>query len=384
MTDCVGVYVHFPFCVQKCLYCDFVSYSRSTGMHALIPEYVEALREEIRLRAHSTGPLPVGSVFFGGGTPTLVPPTLLIAVLEAVRRNYSVSPCAEITVEANPGTVSSASLRQLKQGGFNRVSLGVQSFDDVVLRRLGRIHTSAQAAQAFSLAREAGFSNINLDLMFAVPGQSLASWVQTLRTACQLGPEHVSAYSLIIEDETPFARWFEQGLLDVPSEDESADMMEKAADILAEGGLLRYEISNYAKPGYESIHNQVYWENRPYIGFGAAAHSYWQRERSSNTDSIPHYIDSIRAGRRPVEFSERLDLRGQMGETVVLGLRLLRGVDLGRFRRRFGVDLTQVYPKEVQELLELGMAEITGGEPGYFRLTARGLEVANQVMARFV
>ncbi len=381
MSGPVGIYVHLPFCVHKCLYCDFASCGRESGSHRYIPRYVQGVSAEIFRRAGEVGRIPVESVFFGGGTPTLVDPKYLGQVLGAIFQYFSVSTTAEVTIEANPGTVSPASLGQLRESGFNRLSLGVQSFDNRVLRRLGRIHTAAQAVQAFKWAREAGFANISLDLMYAVPGQSQGSWNETLRSACNLGPEHVSAYSLIVEEGTPFGDWYQRGLLDLPSQDEAAEMMETGVEILEEAGLHRYEISNYARQDFASVHNQIYWENRPYLGFGAAAYSYWGTERWANKESVHGYIEAIQAGQSPVDFTERLGQSGQMGETVMLGLRLLRGVDVAKFRERFGVELVSVYASQIEELLELQLVELT---PEYLRLTPRGLDLANQVMSRFV
>ena len=280
--------------------------------------------------------LPVTSLFFGGGTPTLVPARELESVLETIDKSFTLAADAEVTIEANPGTVSPSLLGDLRAMGINRLSLGIQSFDDQVLKRLGRGHTALQGLEACNWARAQGFSNLSLDLMFAVPGQNLESWEETLAITTELAPEHVSAYSLIVEEDTPYGQWCQQGLLDVPSEDLWADMMELTEARLASAGLERYEISNYARRGFESRHNQIYWRNGPYLGFGAGAHSYWQQRRWANTSDVTRYIRDFAVTGAPVAGEETLDLPGQMGETVMLGLRLLRGVDLAEFRRRFG------------------------------------------------
>lgn len=382
----LGIYVHIPFCVRKCLYCDFASFGTASGLHGLIGDYVSALGVEIRREAAAVGQRNVKSIFFGGGTPSLLSPKLIGRVMEELTKSFAIRDDAEITLEANPGTMTKAVLKELCQLGINRLSLGVQSFSDPLLRRLGRIHTATEAIRTYQAAREAGFGNINLDLMYGIPGQTLGDWVDTLEQVVRLQPEHVAAYSLIVEAGTPFGEWYERGILDIPNEDDTADMMVITQVFLEKAGWHRYEISNYAKVGFQSVHNRIYWKNQEYLGFGAAAYSYLDGVRRANTSSVQKYVDNVLAGISPVVNKEHLDLSGQMSETIMLGLRLREGVDLESFRQRFGVELLNEYRPQVQKLQALRLIEIVdteGGSRRWMRLTPRGFEVANSVIVEF-
>ena len=371
-----AAYIHIPFCRAKCCYCDFNSYP---GLEHLFEDYVESLILEIGV-AEPTG-APLESVYFGGGTPTILPASALARILDAVRDRFGLAGGAEITVEANPGTVDAPGLALLRAAGFNRLSIGVQSFDDRVLSRLGRVHTSGQARDGFRLGRDAGFENIGIDLMYGLPGQSVSEWERTLESALGLAPEHVSLYELSIEEGTVFGNLRRASLLDLPDEDAQIEMYLTAINALAAAGYEHYEMSNLALPGRRSRHNQTYWRNEPYFGFGAGASGCVAGVRYTNLRRPEDYIESTRATGSAVESSEALTGRQAMGETIMLGLRMIEGVDLGAFRERFGVELAEVYGRELGEPAARGLVELTETR---LRLSEAGLLIANEVAAEFL
>jgi len=375
-----GIYIHIPFCVRKCPYCDFNSY-KAAGRDS--SAYVQALLSEMRLvRGALPHSLPeFGSVYFGGGTPTVLPAPDLISILEAVRILFPISANAEVTIEANPGTVDPESLARLRGAGFNRLSLGVQSLENRLLKALGRVHTAEQAVESFAWARQAGFANISIDLMYALPGQSIDDWRVTLECAVSLQPEHVSAYALTIEPGTPFWRRRESGKLHLPSEDEELEMERLAETVLCSSGYERYEVSNYAKPGCRSRHNQVYWRNWPYLGFGAGAASYWEGERRINIKQPSAYVRTVKRGRLPIADAEKLPPLKAAGETLMLGLRMLEGIDSADVKQRFGVDVLSVFASEVERMKTLGLLQVDGTR---LKLTPQGLLLANEVWAAFI
>lgn len=385
----VGLYVHVAFCTSICYYCDFNTYA---GLGALIPSYVTALANEIAtlptmLPGRPAAPSPpfrIGSIFFGGGTPSLLSPSQVETILHAAQR-WPVAADAEVTLEANPGDLSLNHLRALRSLGINRLSLGVQSFDDLMLRRLGRRHDAATAVRAVAQARQAGFENVSLDLMFALPGQSLEHWEATLARACELEPEHLSLYNLTIEPGTPFARWVEKGKLSVPDEDVAADMYQAAIDRLASAGYDHYEISNWARStdgrDWRAQHNLRYWRNQPYFGVGAGAHSSWQGYRYSNVRAPAAYVARVQAGESPVDSVEMISRSLAMGETMMLGLRLAEGIKVASFQARFGVMPDDAFGATLAELQALGLIM---RENGAIRLTERGRFLGNEVFGRFV
>ncbi len=374
-----GLYVHVPFCMRKCLYCDFNSYAASSDQ---ISAYVEALLAEIRLYAglNEFQNVSFTTLFIGGGTPTLLPVSDLERIIR-VASSLSVQPPEEISIEANPGTVSPDSLQALRRMGINRLSLGVQSFDGRLLQVLGRVHTADEAVAAVDWARRAGFANINLDLMFALPGQSLQQWQATLAAALDLWPEHISCYSLIIEEGTPFGQMYDKGLLPLPGEDLEAEMFEYAVRQLKAAGYEHYEISNFARPGYRCKHNQIYWRCAPYLGLGCGAHSYWGGERRANAAKPAEYRRLALQGRLPIVERQVLTKDEQMDESMMLGLRMLEGVSAKGFRRRFGLQLTDVYGPQIQRLQASGLVH---WDSDRLSLTPRGLLLGNQVFAAFL
>lgn len=393
----IGLYIHIPFCKRKCPYCDFNSYA---GLDALQIPYVEALTAEMSWLARQRE-WQVNTVFIGGGTPTVLPLSLLTQVLNAVQARFQVPAGAEITVEANPGTVDETYLAGLRAAGVNRLSLGVQSFHDDELRLLGRIHTAAESKAAFRAARRTGFQNVNLDLIYGLPEQPLERWRVTLEQALSLSPEHLSLYCLTVEEGTPFAEWVARGDLAQPDDDLAAEMYELAGEML-KADYFHYEVSNWARrtmpdPQFTICHshficqhNVVYWRNEAYLGLGAGAHSSWEGRRWHNQLSPRSYVARMAAQGKGdalwespvVEGVEVIGESLAMGETMMLGLRLLEeGVPLARFSERFGRSLLDVYRDEVAVLQGEGLLE---QGPECVRLTRRGWLLGNQVFARFL
>lgn len=325
--------------------------------------------------------MQVETLFIGGGTPTCLPAEDLSDILAAARRNFHWHEGAEVTVEANPGTVDTEKLRILRDCGVNRLSIGVQSCREDTLRLLGRVHNFSQAEEAVAMARKVGFSNISLDLIFGVPGQTEQQWLDCLHRIVSLQPEHVSAYGLQIEEGTPLYMAVERGELQPCPEEEELAMFRQGIELLRTCRYEHYEISNFARPGHRCRNNLRYWENLPYLGLGPAAHSYLHGQRFSNTKDVLVYVRELAEGKIPVAASERIDLRIEMAETVFLGLRLIEGMNLQSFAARFGRQVEAVYGPELEKLLKLGLVEIGGGR---MKLTPKGLPLANRVFAEFV
>jgi len=373
-----ALYVHIPFCVAKCTYCSFNSYA---GLEHLHEVYADALQNEFSLSAHERGPLEVSSVYIGGGTPTILSAELLGRVVRPCKDHFVVHADAEITVEANPGSVDAMDLSRLRTIGVNRISLGVQSFNDVMLALLGRMHDAEQAQAAYHLARQAGFDNVNLDLIYGLPGQSLEEWKADLSKAIALRPEHLSLYCLTLEEETPLSRSVSAGDVPNPDPDLAAEMYETAEAELAGAGYVHYEISNWAQQGRECRHNLVYWHNEPYLGFGAGAHSFDGVFRYHNVLSPREYVQRMASGGEAVAEREEIDRATEMSETMILGLRLREGVSFSDFQVRFAVAPEQVFADQMKELSDLGLVELKGGA---VRLTNRGRLLGNEVFERFL
>jgi oxygen-independent coproporphyrinogen III oxidase len=373
----LGVYVHIPFCVRKCHYCDFAA---GPAPPPIREQYVETLAAEIR-RSPQRG-AAARTVFFGGGTPSELNSAQLGQLVAALRETFSFPAGGEWTIECNPGTIDVSSLRAMRDMGFDRISLGVQTFHDHHLRALGRIHTAEEAAQAVGAARAAGFRRLNLDLIFCLPGQTLPEWREDLEQALTLEPEHLSLYNLTIEKETEFGRRHRAGLLTLPDEDLSADMYEWALDRTAAAGFAQYEVSNFARAGEECRHNQIYWRQEPFLGFGLGAASYLNGARWVNSRGMQRYLATALRDEGPELSSvERLAPREAAGESVMLGLRTADGVDLARVAGRYGLDLEACYGETVCRLEGDGLVAREGSR---VRLTRRGLMLANLVCGEFL
>ncbi|MBN1203057.1 MAG: radical SAM family heme chaperone HemW [Anaerolineae bacterium] len=383
----LALYLHIPFCRTRCTYCAFSTYS---GLSALIPPYMDALAHEIQLVGGGLK-RPAHTVYFGGGTPSLIPAALLGHVLDRCRDMFVLPPGAEITLEANPGTVDDTYLRALRQIGVNRLSVGMQSANADELKLFGRCHRQDDVHSTVHTARRVGFTNINLDLIYGTPHQTLAAWQHSLDTALGLDPDHFSLYSLGIEENTPIQRQIALGTLAFPDPDLAADMYEWAASRLAAAGFEQYEISNWTRPGHASQHNLYYWRNLPYLGLGAGAHGYAARIRYANIAHPAAYIECIASQPVPLEFPcsaaadtiNSVDRRQAMAETMLMGMRLtVEGVSLDAFRARFGHDLWSIYGAELDRLIASGLVEHTAD--ARVRLTPRGRLLGNRVFIEFV
>ncbi len=374
----IGLYVHFPFCISKCIYCDFNS---GVAPEQLRQEYLAALEVSIRRRLLSLADRQIATIFFGGGTPTLYPAADLVGVLDLVRECATVLDGAEITCEANPETVDAGKLEAMRAGGFTRLSLGVQSLDDSELRLLGRAHNADRAREAASAAREA-FDNISVDLIYGIPGQTPRTWAATLGEIIDLQPDHVSAYGLMIEEETPLYDMVEAGQV-VPLDDEAhIGFYEQAGEMLCAAGLSHYEISNYARERRQCRHNLIYWRNQEYLGCGAGAASYLDGQRSSNIADPRTYINAVNSEWPVVAESEHLDGRARAGESIMLALRTAEGADLRAISAECGVGIEAEHAELLAWLVDEGVATYSDG---ILRLTPeRGWLLHSEVARRFL
>lgn len=375
----LGVYIHIPFCKSKCAYCDFLSGPSNDKMKE---EYVEALIRQIKVYAYLAQVYQVRTIYIGGGTPSSIAAKDIQRILNTVYSVFDIQPnsCIEITMEANPGTLTEEKLLIYKKSGINRLSIGLQSTNDDELRLLGRIHTYQEFVENYQLARACGYDNINIDLMSALPGQTIESWEKTVTRVIELNPEHISAYSLIIEEGTPFYERYEDGE-GLPTEEEDRQMYHITKNLLRKAGYERYEISNYAKPGYESRHNSSYWERIDYIGFGLGASSCINNTRFHNEDNLQVFIENDYTQELGKKEVQELSVREQMEEFMFLGLRMMKGVDLGAFDEEFHVDFDRIYGKKVEELIHEDLLCKQGNK---VKLTERGIDLSNYVMSEFL
>jgi oxygen-independent coproporphyrinogen-3 oxidase len=389
----LSLYLHIPFCSLKCAYCDFNSYA---GLDDLIRPYDDALIEEIRLWARVADDRPVATVFFGGGTPSLLPLPEIERIMSALNGSFDLQPDAEISLEANPGTVDLPYLRGLLAAGVNRLSFGVQSFHDEELKSLDRIHTAAEAVEGYRWARQAGFRRVNLDLIYGLADQPLSRWQSTLEQAISLEPDHLSLYALTVEEGTKLAYDVDTGRVPEPDPDVQAGMYEWAMDRLERAGYRQYEISNWCLPGEECRHNLVYWRNGEWLGLGAGAHSHWAGHRFANVYSPKQYVqrmakaasfDLTRPAPELLRSMPHLSLvepqspETVMSDTTILALRLNEGLDVPAFERRFSTTLDAAYGPALAEFTSLGLLE---RENGRLRLTPRGRLLANEVFVRLL
>ena len=373
----LGIYIHIPFCVSKCIYCDFLSIPVNDDVKV---DYVRALCGEIEnFGVTHKDEYEVTSIFYGGGTPSILKPFLMEQIMECIKANFYLKSDCEITVECNPGTVDLFKLTTYRELGVNRLSFGLQSVNDEELKALGRIHTYKEFLKSYEIALKAGFDNINVDLMSALPGQTVDSWKKTLRMITMLKTAHISAYSLILEEGTPLFDMVQNGVVtNLPDEDTEREIYEVTAEVLEKAGYHRYEISNYARDGRECKHNKIYWQGGDYIGFGLGAASYIGRKRFSNIRVLSEYTDKPLSDKEDVTILSEEDM---MAEFMYLGLRMMEGVKPSDFKNRFGRHITNVYGDVIDKYTKIGLME--AGD-NYVRLTPKGIDVSNVIFSEFL
>ena len=382
MLNELGIYIHIPFCKQKCYYCDFVSYSNKCSE---VKEYIESLKKEIEEFDFSN--YKVTSIYIGGGTPSYIDSIYIVEILselkEKLKCNLIEFKDIEITIEVNPGTVDTKKLNDYKKLGINRLSIGLQSTKNDILKKIGRIHTYQEFLEIYKLARETGFKNINIDLMIGIPGQKIGDLKNTLQDIIKLEPEHISVYSLIIEENTPIEKMLENGEIKLPDEDLERNMYWYVKNTLELNGYNHYEISNFAKLGKESRHNLNCWNQEEYIGFGVAAHSYLNGIRFSNTINVEEYIQHIENNRKEenIQIEESQSLEDKKNEFMMLGFRKIQGVDIARFKEKFIDNPIFLYRENLNKLVEEGLIEV---DLNHIKLTNKGIDLAKLVFEEFV
>lgn len=382
MLNELGIYIHIPFCKQKCYYCDFISYSNKCSE---VKEYIESLKKEIEEFDFSN--YKVTSIYIGGGTPSYIDSIYIVEILselkEKLKCNLIEFKDIEITIEVNPGTVDTKKLNDYKKLGINRLSIGLQSTKNDILKKIGRIHTYQEFLEIYKLARETGFKNINIDLMIGIPGQKIGDLKNTLQDIIKLEPEHISVYSLIIEENTPIEKMLENGEIKLPDEDLERNMYWYVKNTLELNGYNHYEISNFAKFGKESRHNLNCWNQEEYIGFGVAAHSYLNGIRFSNTINVEEYIQHIENNRKEenIQIEESQSLEDKKNEFMMLGFRKIQGVDIARFKEKFIDNPIFLYRENLNKLVEEGLIEV---DLNHIKLTNKGIDLANLVFEEFV
>ena len=378
----LGIYIHIPFCKQKCYYCDFVSFSKNEDK---IEKYIEALKKEIKEESKKIDKEKyiIDTIYIGGGTPSYIDERYISQIVYEIRENYNIEKEIEITIEVNPGTVNEEKLKEYKKNGINRLSIGLQSTNNELLKQIGRIHTYEEFLNTYNLARKVGFKNINVDLMLGLPNQTLTNIQDSLEKVINLKPEHISFYSLIIEENTQIEKMIKQGKLKLPDEEIERNMYWKAKNILEENNYIHYEISNFAKKGYESKHNLNCWNQKEYLGFGVAAHSYFENKRYCNTNSIEEYCrnieeNNINKNRDICEIQKEEEMKK---EYMLLGLRKIEGIDVQEFKNKFVENPIYTFHNELEKLVKEELIEI---DLNQIKLTSKGLDFANLVWKEFI
>lgn len=370
----LSLYIHIPFCKQKCFYCDFPSYA---SIDYLREDYVEALCKEIEDKASK---YIIKSIFIGGGTPSYLETKEIVKVLNSIKK-LELMEGMEFTMECNPGALEEEKLAAMLNGGVNRISMGLQAVQNSLLKDIGRIHSFKQFEENFNLARKVGFKNINVDLMFGLPNQSVDEWKESLEVIANLHPEHISAYSLIIEEGTAFYTLWERNKLILPSEEDEREMYEITKGVLSEYGYNQYEISNYAKEGFECYHNKVYWKSKEYLGVGSASTSFIDDKRIKNIENVKNYIDRINSGEEIVEEITVNTIEDSMEEFVFMGLRMITGISLSEFEKRFRVNIESIYKDVIDKNINNKLLVLEGDN---LKLTEKGIELSNSVMSDFI
>lgn len=375
----LGIYIHIPFCKQKCFYCDFCSFANKNEMQE---KYVEAVINEIKNITHKEK-YTVTTIYFGGGTPSILNPEYIKNILQEIESSFKILDDAEITIEINPGTVNEEKLKKYKEYGINRLSIGLQSANDKILKKIGRIHDYKQFEETFFYARKCGFKNINVDLMIGLPTQTIEDVKQTLEKIIQKNPEHISVYSLIIEEGTIIEKLINENKLQLPDEETERIMYWTVVNELKENGYNQYEISNFSKKTYESKHNTNCWKQKQYIGLGTSAHSYLNKKRYSNTNNIEEYIKNIQENNisKNITIHEEQTEESTMNEYMLLGLRMIQGININEFKQKFKTDPTIKYKKILEKLQKENLIQITKTS---IKLTKQGIDFGNIVWEEFI
>ncbi len=375
-----GLYIHIPFCIRKCTYCDF--YSRPAASSAMMKKYMKALQKELENKAASFIDTPVKTVYAGGGTPSILPSRELKSMIDMLRKHLELDDRAEICLEANPATLDAEKLKAIRAAGFNRMSLGIQSFQDQELSILGRSHNARDAINSIKMIQDSGISNYNFDLIYGIPGQTISKWEETLKIALEMKPTHLSIYLLQLDEKTPLAMDIKKGRFQQPDEECEAQMYDMGIDMISEGGLKQYEISNFAHPGYECQHNLIYWEAREYIGLGAGAVSFIDKRRYINKTDLLHYIWAGENGREAetVELECMVEQQELAADAIILGLRMCDGIDLEQFYRRYGIKVLDCYKDVIEEYMDRGLLNICDGQ---LRLSRKAYFISNEVLCQF-
>ena len=380
MIDKAGIYVHFPFCIKKCLYCGFYSIPHNNELEN---KYIDCLIKEIYLQKNLAKNLHFGSIYLGGGTPSLMSNGNRKNLMFEIFKNFKIKNNAEITIEVNPASVNDQQIKKIGSSKINRISLGIQSFDDSILNYLGRPHTSKDAVKTYNSFLNEGFANINCDLIFAIPGQTMDQWKNSLRQLINLSQKHISLYSFSFDKGTYFTKCYQDGKISPIAEDIECAMYEYAIKFLSDNGYIHYEISNFALPGFESNHNKLYWKNNSYIGLGAAAFSYVNQQRYSAVDNVNEYIKFLKNNKKPYNYSEILDDEKSLRETAALNLRLIKeGINLKKLQTRYkNLKVIEILKKQLDKLVEEGLLVTTGDN---YILTPRGVLVADETASCIV
>lgn len=375
----LGIYIHIPFCKQKCFYCDFCSFANKNEMQE---KYVEAVINEIKNITHKEK-YTVTTIYFGGGTPSILNPEYIKNILQEIESSFKILDDAEITIEINPGTVNEEKLKKYKEYGINRLSIGLQSANDKILKKIGRIHDYKQFEETFFYARKCGFKNINVDLMIGLPTQTIEDVKQTLEKITQKNPEHISVYSLIIEEGTIIEKLINENKLQLPDEETERIMYWTVVNELKENGYNQYEISNFSKKTYESKHNTNCWKQKQYVGLGTSAHSYLNKKRYSNTNNIEEYIKNIQENNisKNITIHEEQTEESTMNEYMLLGLRMIQGININEFKQKFKTDPTIKYKKILEKLQKENLIQITKTS---IKLTKQGIDFGNIVWEEFI
>lgn len=378
----IGLYIHIPFCHSKCAYCDFSSYAiGNTQNKNAITQYIKALQKEMDLYRETLQNVEVETLFIGGGTPTCIDGKLIHEVLNHLSRITTFSNTAELTIESNPGTINVEKLDHYLAAGINRFSMGLQTTDNSLLHSIGRIHDFNTFVSSFNAIRESGIKNINVDIMFGLPGQTMDNLYHTLNTLIELSPEHISAYALKLEEGTPMYEAEKQGLIKMPDELLERSMYHEIIKMLNKNGYHQYEISNFSKKGYESRHNLVYWKNKPYLGLGLAAHSKIGQIRFSNETTLSKYLDRLQNDEKPVLESNEISEKEDLFETIILGLRLNEGLYISQLNKRYNLDFVTEYNDIISKLIKQGLVKM---DDESIKLTLKGIDLSNQVFLAFM